>query len=908
VLDVLKRRHGVLREKDFPEKLRLYLNMLLNWLVHLGAVTEIHPGTYEFTDLQTFPEFDDLIKTVLSECPAEIAAATLLVRARCVVMHAASGSEGEYEPSSALLDQMRFASPDASARLELLRNWLQPFLERWPDARPLRVLDLAGSGLELARYLVGMRGRGSAMITVLDPDPSSAARLAHENDIPSYVEVLDASRDLETLQTGHFDLVLSSGRLHEFSDAGALLKRVVEASRSNVVLAAIEPERSLLAEALYSLREGSLETAIGEQFPTSNFRSAAEWRSAINIEAGFDRVVAERAVVLGHPASLIHGCLAQTDIQTDGLHGDEKRQSAWVIICGAAKAEREQADALAARIAERGEPVEVFTAGRTVDVSAVSRMLAGLRSTKAFSEAVQKTVISMPAPKKRGEARVVSITRQCLNAISIAGAAAAHEFTLALVVPTGSGAGADAGAGHAEQSALWAFARVLQNEFPDLTVRRLDVSPEQGLPELTDEALAAIADHPGECEVISETSGTRKVRVVPGFRDRASKSPAAVALGFGRQGSLRTLAWHGRNRQPPGADQVEIEVAATGLNFRDVMWSLGMLPEEALEDGYGGPSLGLECSGRVLRVGSDVDHLKVGDPVIAFTRDGFASHVTVPGHAVAKIGEDQDLVAAATVPVAFLTAYYALVKLGNLRKDQWLLIHGGAGGVGLAALQSAKSVGARVIATAGSDEKRNLLTTLGADHVLDSRSLAFAVDVLDLTDGKGVHVVLNSLAGEAMERSIELVRPFGRFLELGKRDFYEGTRIGLRPFRKNVSYFGIDVDQLLTHDLSTAIKMIRKIFEQFRAGRFTHLPFRLFKGHAVQDAFRFMQSSGHIGKILLAPPSPAQIPVAEEAAPLEFDAEGVHVVVGGLGGFGVEVARWLADHGARKIALTGRTG
>ena len=261
---------------------------------------------------------------------------------------------------------------------------------------------------------------------------------------------------------------------------------------------------------------------------------------------------------------------------------------------------------------------------------------------------------------------------------------------------------------------------------------------------------------------------------------------------------------------------------------------------------------------------------------------------------------------AATIPVTFLTAYYALVHLAALSEGETVLIHGGAGGVGLAALQIAKWRGAKIIATAGSEDKRNTLKLLGADVVLDSRSLAFVDAVMEETAGEGVDVVLNSLFGEAMERSIEVLKPFGRFLELGKRDYYGNTRIGLRPFRQNLTYFGIDADQLLTRQPKLAVDLFVKLVELFEAGTLRPLPHRLFEAADVVDAFRLMQQAGHIGKIVIRPPAvPENVPTKRE---ISFDGEAVYVVAGGFGGFGAALLHRLADHGAKSLAVLSRRG
>jgi NADPH:quinone reductase-like Zn-dependent oxidoreductase/acyl carrier protein len=256
--------------------------------------------------------------------------------------------------------------------------------------------------------------------------------------------------------------------------------------------------------------------------------------------------------------------------------------------------------------------------------------------------------------------------------------------------------------------------------------------------------------------------------------------------------------------------------------------------------------------------------------------------------------------------VAFLTAYYSLVHLAGLRRGERVLIHGGAGGVGLAAVQVARHLGASVIVTAGAEEKRALLRDLGADAVFNSRALTFADEVLQFTAGAGVDVVLNSLPGEAMVRSIECLHPFGRFIELGKRDFYANTHIGLRPLRRNLTYFGVDVDQLITGHRELTQRLFKELMELLATGELKPLPYRAFDGQSVADAFRLMERAGHIGKIVVAP---AARPTARmRAGHFPIDVTGIHVIVGGTSGFGLATAEWLVARGARHIALASRSG
>jgi phthiocerol/phenolphthiocerol synthesis type-I polyketide synthase C len=279
--------------------------------------------------------------------------------------------------------------------------------------------------------------------------------------------------------------------------------------------------------------------------------------------------------------------------------------------------------------------------------------------------------------------------------------------------------------------------------------------------------------------------------------------------------------------------------------------------------------------------------------------------VTVPAVLVAPIPDTMSFEAAATVPVAFLTAYYGLVTLAKLRRSEWLLVHGGAGAVGLAAIQIAQARRAKVIATAGAAAKRDLLRALGVHHVLDSRSIQFADEVRDIT-GSGVDVVLNSLAGEAMERSLSCVRAFGRFIELGKRDYVANTHVGLRPFRKNVSYFAVDVDQLMTGRPATGRKVFAELMRRIADGSFMPLPHSVFGAADVSAAFQLMQQSGHIGKIVIRPPAPGT--VRPPASTFVVDPAGTHLVTGGMSGFGLATVRWLADRGGRHLVVVGRRG
>ena len=459
-------------------------------------------------------------------------------------------------------------------------------------------------------------------------------------------------------------------------------------------------------------------------------------------------------------------------------------------------------------------------------------------------------------------------------------------------------------------AALLGYLRVARNEYASANLRLLDVHNDSA-EEASNDIVAELISGSGEDEVILGPFGRKVPRV------RSESSVAArpgtdevFYLDFSQPGSFTNLKWHSRPRVAPGEGELEIKVKAAGLNFRDVMYAMGLLPDEALESGFAGQTVGMELSGVVTRAGKGVTGYRRGDEVIAFAPRAFATHAITRAEAVMKKPAAWSFEAAATVPTAFFTVYYSLVELARVRPGERLLIHGAAGGVGLAAIQLARHLGLEVFATAGSEEKRDFVRMLGADHVLDSRSLRFADEILTLTSGEGIDVVLNSLAGEAVVKNLRILRPFGRFLELGKRDFYENSRIGLRPFRNNITYHGIDADQLMAANPALTGELFAKITSLFGEGVLHPLPHTVFDSTEIAEAFRHMQHSKQVGKVVVTAPgsSVAGVEATSVPARLSLRADATYLVTGGTSGFGLRTAKWLAARGARFLVLASRRG
>jgi acyl transferase domain-containing protein/NADPH:quinone reductase-like Zn-dependent oxidoreductase/acyl carrier protein/SAM-dependent methyltransferase len=460
-------------------------------------------------------------------------------------------------------------------------------------------------------------------------------------------------------------------------------------------------------------------------------------------------------------------------------------------------------------------------------------------------------------------------------------------------------------------AAIWGMARSAANELHPLRLTLID------LPDASTERATRLQrellGNEGESEIVLTQEARYVLRVVPAdtgeWQTLAAGETASWRLDFTLPGQLRNLHWRGYARRELAPDEIEIEARAAGLNFRDVMYAMGLLADEALENGFAGPTLGLEVAGRVSRYGSAVSGFAVGDDVLAFAGASFASHVVVPARAVSKMPARWTYAEAATVPTVFFTVWYALAHLAHLRPGERILIHGAAGGVGLAAIQVARHLGAEIFASAGSDAKRDFVALLGADHVLDSRSPHFDQVVLDLTGGEGVDVVLNSLSGEAIQRNLRALKPFGRFIELGKRDFYENTAIGLRPFRNNISYFGVDADQLMLARPELATVVFGEVMALFAEGRLSPLPHRVFPADEVVDAFRHMQQARQIGKVVVdLTVAPRHVSQSNCSQKIRLNPNATYLVTGGLSGFGRATVDWLVERGARHLALASRRG
>ena len=359
----------------------------------------------------------------------------------------------------------------------------------------------------------------------------------------------------------------------------------------------------------------------------------------------------------------------------------------------------------------------------------------------------------------------------------------------------------------------------------------------------------------------------------------------AWKLAKGEQGTLDGLSLvpNPRVTEPLEGRQVRVAMHAAGLNFRDVLLSLGTYPGVA--------AIGSEGAGIVTEVGPEIEGLAVGDRVMGLIGDAFGPVAVGDERCLARIPDDWAFARAASVPLVFLTAFYGLVDLAGLRPGERILIHAGAGGVGTAAIQIAQHIGAEVFATA-SPGKWEALRKMGidADHIASSRDLEFREKLLARTGGEGADVVLNALAGDYVDASLALLPRGGRFLEMGKADVRDAATVAAE--RAGVSYRAFDLQDAGVDRIG---EILAELIGLFRAGALTPPPIVTWDVRRAREAFRYLRDGRNIGKVVLRIPRPP-------------DREGTTLITGGTGALGGLVARHLAAAGTRHLLLLSRSG
>ncbi|KAK9777740.1 hypothetical protein SCAR479_05423 [Seiridium cardinale] len=355
-------------------------------------------------------------------------------------------------------------------------------------------------------------------------------------------------------------------------------------------------------------------------------------------------------------------------------------------------------------------------------------------------------------------------------------------------------------------------------------------------------------------------------------------------------------------------DYVEIDVKVVGLNAKDIYTMSGRVETRA-------NTTACEFGGVVTAVGSDVDHVRVGDRVVVLAPNHFQTLSRVPAWAVYHILPDESFTITASLPIVYATALYALEDCARLRAGESVLIHSGAGALGLAVIQLAKRVGAVIYTTVGSQTRRDHLLKLGIpdSHIFSSRDTSFVKGIRDLTAGKGVDVIINSLVGDLMHASWDCVANFGRFIELGKRELIDAGKLDMRIFLRNASFMAVDITELYYHEdkhfRDILSNKVQQALNLYRSREIKQAPITTFDVSDITQAYRYFHSKDRVGKVMVSLENPQSlIPLSPSKYRTVFHAEKIYLLVGGLGGLGRSISRWMMARGARAFCFLSRSG
>ncbi|SPM35482.1 polyketide synthase [Mycobacterium rhizamassiliense] len=461
-----------------------------------------------------------------------------------------------------------------------------------------------------------------------------------------------------------------------------------------------------------------------------------------------------------------------------------------------------------------------------------------------------------------------------------------------------------------EQAGLRGLIRVIDSEYPHLSATQIDVDDDadadaaqlsrqlQGGSEEDETAWRSGDWYTARLRSGPLRPGERLTTIVDHERD-------GMRLQVRAPGDLESLEFIAFNRVAPGPGEIEVSVSASSVNFADVLVAFGRYPTF---EGYR-QQLGIDFAGVVTAVGPGVTGHRVGERVAGLSRNGcWSTFVTCDARLAVALPHEVPLADAAAIPTAAATAWYGLHDLARIASGEKVLIHSGTGGVGQAAIAIARAAGCEIFATAGSPQRREILRDMGIEHVYDSRSTDFAEQIREDTDGYGVDVVLNSLPGAAQRVGVELLAFGGRFVEIGKRDIYGDTRLGLFPFRRNLSLYAVDL-ALLTHTHPEVVqRLLTTVYRHTADGLLPLPPITHYPVADAAAAVRLVGAAGHTGKVLLDIPhtgsSVAVVPPEEKPV---FRRDGAYIVTGGLTGLGLYLGGEMAATGCGRIVLNSRS-
>ena len=804
------------------------------------------------------------------------------------------------EPTAA---DLYLKAPVARAANRMLADAVQALVANLPEGRRLRVIEVgAGTGSATASVLRELpQGRFDYTYTDISAGFFAEAE-ARFGDGDGSIEYLTLDIEKDPVAQGFdahgYDLVIASNVLHATRYLNETLANCGALLAPSGHLVALENLRGL---GWMDLTFGQLDGwwRFADSYRANHaLASPAIWSQALG-DAGFQSVE-----VLGVDDSFTHEMLDKGVIVAQGPTRVTEAPGLWVLTDDGGGFAVRLAEELAARnqtvVVAGNKPAElsrVSTGGGSVTYVAVdTESREGWRLLmQGFPEGVHVSgVAHLQGVTGRGLDSTVTELTDDIDRIGASALALAQGMLDSDVQPDkgvwfvtrGAQVLERERAGELAGAVLWGLGKVIALEATNLKPRMIDLDPIEAdeFSVLANELLYPDSEN-HICYRAGRRQTARLVRHDAGNgRLELPEGPSWV-LAPNRAGVFDEPEVKQLSMRPLEPKEVRVTVDATGMNFWDVFRSLGFIEEG---------DLGREMCGYVAGVGADVSTVSVGDRVVGLGFGAFGAQMVTREELVAPAPEGTSVSALATIPSAFVSAALSF-KFSGLMAGERVLIHAGAGGVGLAAIQLAQAAGAEVHATA-SAPKQALLRSLGVRHIYDSRQTRFGEEILETTNGEGVHVVLNSLTGEGfIDASLACLARGGRFVEMARRDILsEAEMAAARP---DVSYHILELDVMKKTDPAAVGVTLREVMAKFSSGELTPIVHSRWPLAEAGAALDFMRSARHVGKIVLTPH-----PLTKG----QLRQDRTYLVTGGLGGIGCAVANWLADRGAETIVLNGR--
>jgi 1-acyl-sn-glycerol-3-phosphate acyltransferase len=779
----------------------------------------------------------------------------------------------------------------------LMADAVSTALETFPSGRDVRVLEAgAGTGGATHHLLARLRARGNCQFTFTDVSPLfvAAAQAEFGSSASTRYATLDLERDprAQGFESNAFDIVCAANVVHATRDVAQSLAHLRSLLAPGGLLVLQEITRGpRWLDLVFGITDGWWAFDDPPLRKTRAILDADTWPRSLST-AGFE----EPSIIVEHgdPVPGQSVLMARAPASTGA--------GRWLVMSDGGGVGPRVADALR----RRGCGVSVVDA---MGAAAMAADIHGVVHCGSFdipgvdSRSVSPQVLSS---QTRGAGALIELMQGCL---------ANGRLPSRVAIVTGGAQPVDPATEIAvlAQSPLWGLGRVLLLEHPQTKPVLIDCSAAPSSEEIEALVRETLSDD-GENEVALR-GATRYVRRVARLDVDAPRGDLmAVAPADGRRyraavaisGSLDGVRLRETAARELEDDDIEIEVKAASLNFRDVMFTMGMLPPAAFDSMLSAGALGVDCAGVVSRVGKAVADVAPGDEVIALSPASLASHA-ITKDLVARKPQGMSFTDAAALPLAYVTAVYALDRIAQVQPGERVLIHSATGGVGLAALAVAERAGAEIFATAGSEAKRAYLRERGIRHVMDSRTLDFADQIRAVTGGHGVDVVLNSLAGDAIRAGLSALAPRGRFLEIGKADIYRRAELPLDAFRDNISFAAIQIDVLSNSNRPLLRDLLREVTRGIEDGSLPALPQQSVPARALSDGLRTLAQARHIGKVVVDfGGRGVPIESALEAPPL-FKPDASYLIAGGRGGVGRALVEWAVERGARRLVLMSRS-